>query len=522
MLMIHRRNSQVRLLLAAAALVLALMLLIPDFLITNANQGLVQAGSPSASAARPANAVLIIHEDTSSSSAYRLMQQILSSAGYTSQTLAWQEENGTPEFSAALSGLAAAAGCRSEQVWVLAIGGAAAPSFKQTCQTAAAGLILVTPRDLGSLTAAELDLWPADRPIDILGTHLNTAAADWPEPFFERLTGEDATLFAGYQPAGPLSGVTRLSADGLAALTVYPVLYSGLAALSPRVITDITLELADWQQVGSELNAGQANPVLLARTANGQASVWLVRGLLSLLLLILSPLLANGFIAAPHLPAPAEYRPWLSDLLLWLLAFLAAGGLGVAAAWLIHWSHGWPVLAAALLPGCRGWLALAGRRIMWESADSGVNSYHRRPFRLAGFLVPLAWIALACLIAAHFLGTVLSPILPWYIWLLFMIFNGSAGLAAPVGPAGHEPASASGRLDWSIRYLPCILLPILFFVLQGWSGACAGILTGLIFCWTVNAGKAAASLSRMPVWSGLIQSVLYVLLIEGPLILLFS
>lgn len=520
--------------LAAVCLALAVALLLPAFKP-------IQAGSvwlPPADRASQSRAVLLLYSAATSEGSFHLLQESLAAAGFASRTQAWpvispglaaddkriQEAAATADLIAAAAELAAASGCDAGRIVVVAFGSAAGPAFRCYAQYGAAGLLLVVPSGLDQLTAAEIDAWPADQSLTLYAGQSGDNQADRAEWFFERLTGEDATAYPAYQRPGLAGGRQYRSIDGRVSLTVYPALYPNLAALSLRLVPNLAGDLA------GELADAQASPAAdpaatlpataaeAAAEAARQLSRRLFAGLLAILFLLLAPLILNDRlppIAAS--PAAADRTAWLKELLLWLPAVGLAVGLALGFTWLADCRAYWPAVGAALLPGCRGLMVLlarlaglrtwawTGKPGMWaETAPSAAI-----PVRLAGIVLLVLLLCLLAIAIRYFLGALVSP--AWSPLLL----PGLILLNLPCGFAGVPPL-ANDPLRLISRYLPYLLLPIILPIFTGWPGLAAGLLILLAFYWSANCGKAAARLSGLWLWGGLIQSIAYSLLIFLP------
>lgn len=519
-------------LLAAVCLISAAVLLLPAFQP-------FQTGSvrlPPADRAAWNRAVLLLHSSATPAGSYRLLQESLAAAGFASRIQAWPaivpgmasddkrklEAEATADLVAALSELATISGCDADRIFVIAFGSAAGPAFRNFDRYAAAGLLLVVPSGLDQLTAAEIDSWPAGQTLALYAGSSGGDRAARAEWFFERLTGEDAGTFPGYQRSGFAGGRQYRSIDGLVSLTVYRALYPGLAALSLRLIPDLAGDLAgDSAPLASEPAAAPPSAATAAAAAARLLAGRIFGGLLAVLFMLLVPLILNDRLPpiisgrAAENPAAENRTAWLKELLLWLPAVALAVGLALGFAWLAGCRSSWPAVSLALLPGCRGLMVLLARLAglrTWTGQPGlwpGAAPSAAFPVRLAGIVLPVLLLGLLAATIRYFLGALASP--AWSPLLLpaLILFN------LPCGFAGGPPL-ANAPLRLISRYLPYLLLPVLLPVFAGWPGLAAGMLVLLALIWSANCGKAAARLSGLPFWGSLVQSAFYGLLLFLP------
>jgi hypothetical protein len=175
--------------------------------------------------------------------------------------------------------LADRAGIRPDAVWLLATADDAAAALRAAPFLGVAGLLLLAPEPIDALLPLCRD-WPDGLKIGLFCAASKTAGGGRPEQLFERLSGEDASLFPGYRSDGFLAATQTLSADGTVSLLRYPALLPILAPISPRVLPDLTALLHDWTGSGDVRSTER-----VARSVAARLFRQLLAGLIMLLAL---------------------------------------------------------------------------------------------------------------------------------------------------------------------------------------------------------------------------------------------
>lgn len=429
-----------------------------------------------------------------------------------------------------------------------------------------AGLVLVgMPADMashGTPTEAWFDrLSPAlpAIPAAILAGSLDEILpAEAAREVFERLSGEDASLFPILSGAPFLQTETVRSADGRFLLRRYPLLAHNYEPLSPRVLDDAVDFVRD--------QAGPASTLAIGSTALRE-SLWR----LSLLLLLAAALLAPraferkaAIVPAPVAPIPSAEVPAAPGgpapsepvaaavaappdaaahaapppgpaarrtlLLAWLPALVLVP-LPVLAGWAA--TGGLPILnlVPAFAPGAHGIAEILLSRIrdLRTRFRSGVRRPSRRSWirpqdsdlpSIGNRLLPvLAFIGafLAWAQAGWYQVLPVGPRLLWTLLASLWSVPCFAGLLRDLDSPRRRDRAGS----LLVRFLPIVLL-LLPMVLSGSvTGvlAAAGLLLALVPA--VGFGRAIRQNSRLPLAGAIAASFLFqvAVMAQGPLLL---
>jgi len=421
------------------------------------------------------------------------------------------------------------------RVWVICDGNSAPLAWQLTAQLDGVdGLIMITPQNLVELTDYSLKLWPDDRFCLILSS-VETSAAS--RLFYERLSGEDATLFPPYQQ-NAVKPWQFAASDGRTWLLDYPALTQPWALVSMRLLPDLTGWLRDW----AEAYLGQPSPVQAdwPQLMPGLIFQLAVAGLLLLAVPAGLNLALQGsplFILHPEDPqsSKAAYsKAWLiGHQIMWLPSAIMAMALGLALAWLSGRRQDWLLPALLLLPGCRGLLALFARLLTrkrsstefggQEFAEDEIQSKAKSrllPSRLTGLIVMLISLLLSALWIWLTFGSLLPSGVPAYWLPIVFLISWPAGLAATsaqVGLALDQGLPPTVRWYQTLaHHLPFLLLIVYALFSFSLTGVIAAGLILLISFWSAGIGKAGTLLTSRPGVGSLLQAAAWTVTILLP------
>ena len=488
---------------------------------------LAMISAQNSTAAKTSGSVIMLTGEHHTPGQFRLLGAGLTIAGFqvTDMQLPADTTSASRQgLQEAISGLAG----NSRGVWLTAVGFEAAEAWYLAGQLQdVAGIILITPDSLSELSDEDFRQWPDDRST-VIFTAAEADNGSEIRRFFEKLTGEDATLFPASQ-VNAAEPFQYASSDGRTWLMIYPGLSREWSLISPRTLPDIAGWLEDWAASGS---GGSGSNHAAARLMITLIFQLLLAGVLLLAVpfaLSLAMLGTPTLIPHPEDPEKISGRTGgmrqIGYILLWLPAAVAASAMGVAVAWLSGRLADWLLPALLLLPGCRGWLVLIGRLInsRWhENAVFGSGSFTDEAERPVGWrkMLPsrvLGLIMLVLVTAGAFIWIWMAfgsfkPI-GWPVFILPVIFLAGlpAGLAGTPGQTGIALAlgtAPAGRWYQSVsQHLPFVFLLIAVTFISGWPGLTAGLLLLAVDLWAVSMGKAATLLSCRAGIGSLIQAI---------------
>ncbi|HAL73985.1 MAG TPA: hypothetical protein DCM45_02700 [Clostridiales bacterium] len=411
------------------------------------------------------------------------------------------------------------------KVWIVCEGSTSSLAWQLTAQLDHVdGLIMIAPQNLAELGDFALRLWPEERFCLILST-IETSSAS--RAFYERLSGEDATLFPPYQQ-NTVKPWQYASSDGRVWLLDYPALTQSWALISMRLLPDLTGWLRDWAE--AYLDQPLTAPATFPQLLPGLIFQLAVAGLLLLTVPAGMNLALQGspvYIRHPEDPqafrAPFS-KAWLvGHQILWLPAAIIAMALGLALAWLNGRQQDWLLPSLLLLPGCRGLLALLARLASRKRSRSEFGSQefadHENqpdvnarllPSQLTGLIVMLISLVLSALWIWLTFGSLFPSGVPAY-WLpiVFLISwpSGLAATSAQVWLALDQGLPPVVRWYQTLaHHLPFLLLIVYALFSFNLAGVIASALILLISLWSVNIGKAGTLLTRRPGIGSLLQA----------------
>lgn len=478
-------------------------------------------------AAKTSGSIIMLTGEHHTPGQFRLLGAGLTTAGFQVTDMQLPADTTTAARQGLQEAISRLAG-NSRGVWLTAVGYEAAEAWYLAGQLQdVAGIILITPDNLGELTEEDFRRWPADRST-VVFTAAEADRGSEIRRFFEKLTGEDATLFPASQ-VNTAEPFQYASTDGRTWLMIYPWLSSEWSLISPRILPDIASWLEDWAAAG------------IGDSGSRHSASWLMITLIFQLLLAGVLLLAVPFALSlamlgtptliPHpedpekIPLRTKGMKQIGYILLWLPAEVVAVAIGIAVAWMSGRMADWMLPALLLLPGCRGWLVLIGRLInsRWHEYDVfGPGSYTDEAERPVGCrkILPSRVLGLVMLVLATagafiWIWMAFGSFKPigWPVFILPVIFlvGLPAGLAGSPGQTGIALAigtAPAGRWYQSVsQHLPYIFLLIAVTAISGWPGFTAGLLLLAIDLWSVSMGKAATLLSCRAGIGSLVQAI---------------
>ncbi|HBP37332.1 MAG TPA: hypothetical protein DD640_01050 [Clostridiales bacterium] len=486
-----------------------------------------QSGSPNS------GAVLLIRSAAQDPGQFNFLQAGMSAAGLSWSVWVLPEDPAVraAELEAEVQKLAVISNCSAADIWLAAVGDAAPAIWISACRLPqAAGMVLFIPAGFSGLTAPEILLWPDSRPLALFaGQETNSGRLQAERVFYEQLTGEDATLFPGYQP-GFGQPVQYLSADGRFMLRQYPSILPSLAMVSPRILPDALNWIIDHLAEN-----GGFDPAM--RSSAADLLTRLPFSLLLTALLLLAALCGlNLFLhRQPVQPAALTDKAWrkdsrlnlLANVLAWLPAAVLAAALGYLAAWLISASSdpsAWLFWSLAVMPGCYGasrqlirltcrarQRQTGIRRPQWIGTDAAIPQELAGACRLpagaawpgwAGGLALLAIMVLAGLLIRLAFGSLTPGFRSGLILPVLIILNWPAGMAG-ADPGDGKSAALFGQ------HLLYLLLPVWAGLFMGWMGLISGLALLAVHFWSAGLGKAARLVSRSRIAGGLARSLGY-------------
>lgn len=422
-----------------------------------------------------------------------------------------------------------------DQVWMVCEGSNAQSAWQLTAQlNNLAGLVMIAPQNLDKLDDFAMRLWPEDRFCLILST-LETSSAC--RSFYERLTGEDATLFPPYQQSA-VKPWQYASSDGRVWLLDYPALTQTWAPVSMRLLPDMAGWLSDWADAYLDQTSTDSDE--LPQMLPGLIFQLAVAGLLLLAVPFGLNLAMQGsprFILHPEDP-PKSKMPystvWLvGHQILWLPAAIIALALGLALAWLSGRPQMWLLPALLLLPGCRGFLALLARLTSRKRSnsdfdgqaladhDNQANGNSRLlPSRLTGLIIILASLVLTALWIWLTFGSLLPTGVPDYWLPIVFLMSWPAGLAATpaqVGLALEQGLPPTVRWYQTLaHHLPFLLFAAYAIFIFNLTELTAALMILLISFWSASIGKAATLLTGRPGIGSLLQAAAWTVVVLLP------
>jgi hypothetical protein len=412
-----------------------------------------------------------------------------------------------------------------DQIWIVCEGYAAPLAWQLIAQlNDVAGLLMIAPHDLANLSDFAVRQWPADRFCLILST-IETSSAN--RSFYERLAGEDATLFPPFQQ-NAFKPWQFASSDGQNWLLDYPALTRSWALVSMRLLPDLAGWLRDWAE--SYIDQPSSVPAAVPQPLPGLILQLAIAGLLLLAIPAGLNLALQGspvYILHPEdpqLPRSPYSVTWLiGHQILWLPAAIIAMALGLALAWLSGRLQDWLLPALLLLPGCRGLLALLAsltsrKRSRPEFGSQEFSDHQNQPrvnirmlpSRLIGLIILLISFVLSTLWIWLSFGSLLPAGVPAYWLPIVFLISWPAGLAATaaqIGLALEQGLPPAVRWYQTLaHHLPFLLLAAYALVFFNLNGLIAAFLILLTSFWSVSIGKAATMLTGRPGIGSLLQA----------------
>ena len=453
--------------------------------------------------------VLLVTDNAGSVHLYTGLRQSLAAAGLASQLVILpQDEPETHEdkLMAAADSLQA----QSEgKIWLLLEGGAFT-SLTVAENPLIQGYIIL-PHHIDDLKADPAVIEQLDRQPLLLLTSDQPDLRQAGAMFFEKITGEDATLFAASRPAGPDQIHQFRSLDGQVSYSVINGLRPFWAPLDPRISAIIAEEI-------DRLSTGSGAASAASHASAGSALLtWLTRLMLTGWGLAAVAALIRLYLAGPadwsgrqRLPAAGR-----RESLIWLPA--AAASIGLVFLLRFIWPVPVPQLVFLLLPGAFGLLSgsaasISGRLTVPDRHEHQPDKW----LRLCGLLVAAG--SAAVLYAWQSLAGGSLSFHPLWLLPAMVIWN------LPGYFPGHRPSTPARPWYGSLlSALPFVLiwlsLLIWLWAADGWPAAVTAVVMLLMLEIADQIGRLTAALTGWQFTGRLLRAVVIALLWLHPVVL---
>lgn len=440
--------------------------------------------------------VLILTDPGISSANYALVRKVLFEAGYTSWLWSGSkvEKKDITALSQLLEERIESYLAEEKSVWIMGSVASAEAVPEWLDPSSVSGFIWVGHPDDWD----EWDRFQAAAPQQAMIVLGPDRDQDRSRAWFEHLTGEDATIFSGFQTSGVLQETVWQSTDGRTILALYPVFKSEFAWVSFRILPD----LAGFLSTGdSHVDAVDRVGPTASRTL-----WWLYQLICAIVWLSAVPIIINGLMRRPDLDPIIDLQPVRipRELFFWsvslIVAFPLSWLLQKGTAGQIDWLSG----TVLLTPACHGWLHVSWRMV--NGADRPLCAHNVRSCDLwcwinrAGFILFL-------IVMIHIL--MLIPgfgVNDWRAWLLPVLAVFMIGMG-PVGASADRFSQNKNQIvSW--RHIPYILLVLILLGFRGYESAIMAIVFLIVILWAESLGTAIMRMTRSWVWGSIIQAVI--------------
>lgn len=457
-----------------------------------------------AAASGRAGVALLLIPDQAAAAGYGFLRDALATAGYDSYLYplpaaanrgqAFSDTDAVDQASVkqAIAETIRLSGYPADSVWVVADPQIAAAVFAGMNPADAGGLVLIAPQTWPDAATALQAEWTDSGKLLILTAQKQNGSA---HRFFELLTGEDATLFAGSQQAQGWGDRVFQSIDGRVSLVLFANLVEDWALISPSVLAELAARLREQSEAASPSTA-----IAIGALAAGQTATGLYRLFLSLAFLLAMPFAAGLLSGQNGSPAdlPARQTGKSVQLVFWLAAALVAA----TAAWLLQHlqpsGYSWTAWFVLLTPGLHGWIAAAWHVFVLRPGQRQKPAGSRLLPAPAGVPAAILLPVLLTLTLLPFPGFWLSD--RYIVLILLMAVNLAVGSNAAAGSC-------------LISKGPWFMLPPVLLLLSGPAAGLVALLIVLSAFWSERCGRLVVSICRSHWLARLIQAACHTLLI---------
>lgn len=476
--------------LVSALLVLSCSMVLQQWHSTKYDAGKIQAKA----------AAIIVYDRQSQIAGFRFLRGVLGTAGFMSQPVFADGLTGeTYDLDTAIDEYARESGLNPDEIWLIFAQVPQLEVWQQVKSAVCAGAVVVATNGLDRLAMID-DAWTARRPFALFyGLADPQADIDAARHFFERQTGEDASLYQGSAIKGDAGPESYRSLDGSFIVSIYSGMNQEQAFVSWRLLADLALTLSAWQTPENQTMLSQADVFL-------DLQPQYLRLAISLLLILILPsaliLCLRRKIGHPQLmEAGKKIR---QQIIYWFPGTIISALISTLFSVISGNRQMFLIGFVVLLPGSDGWFRLFLSRIK-SRRQRIINSKKPDLTGSTGDLAPsinpgalLSGLAVLLVLTIFWFwryllfGWSMPQALPPLIFPVLFVFNSACGISAV-----NKFAASDMRLTL-FRHWPflALLVASLFFMRS--EMIISALMLTIISFWSASAGKAVTAALHSP------------------------